>query len=414
MSDTVTITLSEPGNQVYSVTELTLHIKGILEADPMLAGVYVAGEVSNLRYHSSGHVYLTLKDTDSVLRAVMFKPSAMKLPFKLIDGMKVIAHGRVTVFGGAGQHQLVMDSLQPDGIGALFLAFEQLKKKLGDEGLFAVSRKKKLPVFPRRIALITSPTGAAVRDMLRILGHRYPLARIRILPVRVQGDEAPGEITDALTFANRYRIAELIICGRGGGSIEDLWAFNDERVARAIAASRIPVISAVGHEPDVTIADFVADVRAATPSNAAELAVPDRTELLAYLRTADARLIRAMNTRLSKTSERLRVLAASRVLQSPENTLQDRRLVLDHKTDRLLSAAQRILAKKRESYLRSVSKLEALSPMKVLARGYAFARDAQGEIVTDADTLQPGDLLKLTLYHGTLLSRVEEIQGDNR
>ena len=394
---------------IYSVTSLTQYIKSLIDGDAVLAAVFVAGEISNLKYHSSGHIYFTLKDDQSVLRAVMFRPAAAKLSFRLADGMRVIACGRVSVFPGAGQHQLYAETMQPDGVGALYLAFEQLKEKLRAEGLFDPALKRPLPLYPRRIALVTSPTGAAVRDMLRILGRRYPLARVRIVPVLVQGPDAPRDIIAALEFANRHRIADVIITGRGGGSLEDLWAFNDEGVARAIRASAIPIISAVGHEPDVTIADFVADVRAATPSNAAELAVPDSADLLAALSATKAALVRAAQSQLARKRDVFRTLSASRVLQSPQNTIDDRRMALAHQSDRLSAAMQNALLRKREIFMRDVSKLDAMSPLKVLSRGYAFAQNEKGAIVTDAGALTPGDRLRLTLRQGKVLCTVDEI-----
>ncbi|MBE6928916.1 MAG: exodeoxyribonuclease VII large subunit [Ruminococcaceae bacterium] len=396
------------GQAVLTVSQLTQHVKGVLEMDPILCDIYVSGEISNCKIHSSGHIYLTLKDNDAVLRAVMFRGEAHKLPFRPEDGMKVIAHGRVSVFPGAGQHQLYIDALQPDGIGALYMAYEQLKERLGKEGLFDPAHKKPLPAYPRRIALVTSPTGAAVRDMLRILRARYPLCRIRIYPVRVQGPEAPAEICEGIRFVNHYRLADLIITGRGGGSLEDLWAFNDEEVARTIYDSDIPVISAVGHEPDFTIADFVADMRAATPSNAAELAVPDQTELLAALSTDKTRLVRSMNNQLTQHSAKLKTLAASRVLQNPENTLQDRRMALAYTTDRLAAAMNRRITRDREQYLALTASLEAMNPMKVLSRGYAMAQAQDGSILTDSEQICDGEHLTLSLYHGRLHCQVLE------
>ncbi|NLD87210.1 MAG: exodeoxyribonuclease VII large subunit, partial [Clostridiales bacterium] len=265
--------------RIFTVTELNSYIKDIFDKNDTLSDVFVKGEISNYKLHSSGNHYLTIKDEGGVLNAIMFRGYASKLLFNLENGMKIIAHGRTSVFIKGGQYQLIIDSIIPDGIGALYVAYEQLKEKLYKEGLFDKSKKKPIPRFPSRIAIVTSPTGAAIQDMLRILRRRYPLARIRICPVRVQGEEAPAEICEAISFINSYRLADVIIAGRGGGSIEDLWAFNSEDVARAIYASEIPVISAVGHEPDETISDYVADLRAATPSNAAELVVPDCSEL---------------------------------------------------------------------------------------------------------------------------------------
>ena len=268
---------------VYSVTQVNQYIKGLLDQDQTMTALYVRGEVSNYKAYPSGHHYFSLKDAGGAIRCVMFRREAVSLRFRPENGMKVLAFGRVTVFPRDGQYQLYCSALTPDGVGDLHVAFEQLKQKLYEEGLFEAAHKKPLPRFPEKIALITSPAGAAVRDMLRILEARWPLAEVCIIPVRVQGAEAPGEIAGAIAWANQHRAADLLITGRGGGSMEDLWAFNEEIVARAIYASDIPIISAVGHEPDVTIADFAADLRAATPSNAAELAVPDQNEIYAGL-----------------------------------------------------------------------------------------------------------------------------------
>ena len=268
---------------IYSVTQVNQYIKGLLDRDGALAGLFVRGELSNYKAYPSGHHYFSLKDAEGAIRCVMFRREAMGLRFRPENGMKVVAFGRVTVFPRDGQYQLYCSELTPDGVGDLHVAFEQLKQKLYQEGLFDPAHKKPIPRYPRKIALITSPAGAAVRDMLRILGARWPLAEVLVLPVRVQGAEAPGELCAAIAWANLHRVADLLITGRGGGSMEDLWAFNDEDVARTIYTSEIPVISAVGHEPDVTIVDFVADLRAATPSNAAELAVPDQNECYGWL-----------------------------------------------------------------------------------------------------------------------------------
>ena len=276
--------------RVFAVSEVNQYIKSLLDGTPVLQEIYIRGEISNYKVYPSGHHYFTLKDPEGALRCVMFKGQAVRLRFRPENGMKVIASGRITVFPRDGAYQLYCSGLSADGIGDLHVAFEQLKEKLYREGLFDPAHKKPLPPFPQRIAIITSSAGAAVHDMIRVIRRRYPLVKIILLPVRVQGAEAPPEIVGALRYANRWKIGDLIITGRGGGSIEDLWAFNDERVARAIYDSDIPVISAVGHEPDVTIADYVADVRAATPSHAGEIAVPDQEELRSALAAARVRL----------------------------------------------------------------------------------------------------------------------------
>ena len=281
--------------QIYTVSEVNGFIKNVIDGIPQLSGIYIRGELSNYKIYPSGHHYFTLKDGEGALRCVMFKGSAMKLRFRPENGMQVIAYGRISVFPRDGAYQLYCSQLSPDGVGDLYVAFEQLKDKLYREGLFDEGHKKPLPRYPQRIAIVTSSAGAAIHDMIRILRRRYPIARVLLLPVRVQGVEAPPEIVGAIRYANRWKLADVLITGRGGGSMEDLWAFNDERVARAIYASEIPVISAVGHEPDVTIADFVADRRASTPSNAAEIAVPDMAELLQRLDSFRSRMAQGPN-----------------------------------------------------------------------------------------------------------------------
>ena len=394
---------------ILSVSEINQHLRALLSEDELLSSVYVRGELSNFKLHSSGHAYMTLKDEGGVLRAVMFRSSASKLKFRPDNGMKVIAHGRVDVFARDGQYQLYVDELIPDGVGALYVAYEQLKEKLGAEGLFDPAQKQPLPRCPMRIALVTSPTGAAVRDMLRILRARWPIARVRIYPVRVQGPEAPAEICEGLAFVNEHRLADVIITGRGGGSIEDLWAFNDERVARAIFASRIPVISAVGHEPDFTISDFVADLRAATPSNAAELAVPDRMELAAQLRVTGARLVQLERHRIALERQRVQALASKRVLTNPKNYLEDRAMALDHVAQCFSEMVQRGMTARRERMARAAGVLDALSPMKVLARGYAMTTDETGRIVKRVDQLNVDDLIELRLVDGRAKCRVDEV-----
>ncbi|MCM1149247.1 MAG: exodeoxyribonuclease VII large subunit, partial [Butyricicoccus sp.] len=337
---------------ILSVTALNSRIKNMLDSDSVLQNICVSGELSNYKLHSSGHHYFTLKDAGSSIRCVMFRSAASKLRFRPESGMSVLASGRVSVFPRDGAYQLYCESLSPQGAGDLHVAFEQLKSKLAAEGLFDRAHKKPLPRFPARIAVITSGSGAAVRDVIRVTGKRWPMAKITVMPVRVQGAEAPPEIVGALNYANRHNVAELIIAGRGGGSIEDLWAFNDERVARAIYASEIPVISAVGHEPDVTIADFVADMRAATPSNGAELAVPDQSEMRSLLSGAEIRARQAMRKKLDNLRRQLTQLSDRRVIQSPTGYIDQKRMELDHAGDRLISAAERRLAAARREQVR--------------------------------------------------------------
>ena len=385
---------------VLSVSQVNQYLKGLMDRDELLSALYVRGEISNYKCYPSGHHYFSLKDGESALRCVMFRREAASLRFRPENGMQVIAAGRVAVYPRDGAYQLYCVRLTPEGVGDLQVAFEQLKEKLRREGLFDPAAKKPLPRFPRRIALVTSPAGAAVRDMIRILGARWPLSEVIVLPVRVQGEEAPGEISAAIAYADRAGLADVIITGRGGGSMEDLWAFNDERVARAIFACRTPVISAVGHEPDVTIADFVADVRAATPSNAAELAVPDRDEVLAALEQYRGRLEKAVGRRLEAARSAWTRCRTSPTLTRPEEQIQNRRLALDGQGLRLAHALQRRLGGERERYARTAAKLDALSPFKVLARGYAIPQDGEGRVITSAGALTPGERLTLTMADG--------------
>ena len=395
--------------QAYSVTELNNRIKGLLETDPLLADVCVRGELSNYKIYPSGHHYFTLKDSESSLRCVMFKSSASKLRFRPESGMGVTAFGRVSVYPRDGAYQLYCTALQPEGTGDLQVAFEQLKSRLSAEGLFDRAHKKPLPRFPEKIAIITSSAGAAVHDMIRILGHRWPMSRVLLLPVRVQGMEAPPEIAGAIRYANEFRVADLIITGRGGGSLEDLWAFNDERVARAIYASEIPVISAIGHEPDVTISDYVADVRASTPSNAAEIAVPDWHELRDALDSLDIRSRQAMQKKLTELRQRLESLAGKRVLTDPGVYLDNRRMELDHIRDRLAAAGERKVAADRQAFVRLAAGLDAMSPLRVLTRGYSLAEDSFGTAVKSAAQLKPGDRLHLRFAEGSADCTVDSV-----
>ena len=394
--------------RVYDVSEVNQYIKNILEGVPELSDILIRGELSNYKIYPSGHHYFTLKDAQGALRSVMFKGAAMKLRFRPENGMKVIAAGRISVFPRDGAYQLYCTSLSPDGVGDLYVAFEQLKEKLHQEGLFDPEHKKPLPRFPQRIAIITSSAGAAVHDMIRILRRRYPIAKVLLLPVRVQGVEAPPEIVGAIRYANRWQLADVIITGRGGGSIEDLWAFNDERVARAIYASQIPVISAVGHEPDVTISDFVADRRASTPSNAAEIAVPDMAELLSTLQGSGTRLIQAQLKQLEREEVRLENLAHKRVLTDPSAFLQDRKMYLDFVQQKLAGAARMTLEGDERRFAQLAAKLDAMSPLKVLGRGYAMAQLEDGTVLRSAQQADIGDRVQVRLGEGTLSCTVND------
>ena len=387
-------------NQALTVTELNQYIKNMLEGEPLLTNIGVRGELSNYKIYPSGHHYFTIKDNESSLKCVMFKSSASKLRFHPENGMSVTAWGRVSVYPRDGVYQLYCAQLMPDGVGDLQLAFEQLKAKLEAEGLFDERHKKPLPAIPDRIAIITSSAGAAVHDMIRILGHRWPMAKIILLPVRVQGREAPPEIAGAIRYANEFDVADVIITGRGGGSMEDLWAFNDERVARAIYDSRIPVISAVGHEPDVTISDYVADCRASTPSNAAEIAVPDFRELEDILRSYALRAAQAMRKRISTHRERLNAYQQRPVLASPTAQFDNRRIELDRMREKLYTAQERKLQQARRAFVGLTASLEAMSPLRVLVRGYAIASGEDGSCIRSIENLPVGTHFRLTLADG--------------
>lgn len=395
--------------QVLTVTELNGYIKGLLDSEPMLGNVSVRGELSNYKIYPSGHHYFTLKDSDSSLRCVMFKSSASKLRFRPESGMGVTAYGRISVYPRDGAYQLYCSDLMPEGIGDLQVAFEQLKAKLSAEGLFDRAHKKPLPKIPGRIAIITSSAGAAVHDMIRILGHRWPMAKVLLLPVRVQGVEAPAEIAGAIRYANEFKVADLIITGRGGGSIEDLWAFNDERVARAIYASELPVISAVGHEPDVTISDYVADARASTPSNAAEIAVPDANDVRDLLESSSIRCDQAMRKKLMSLSEKLDSIRTKRVMTDPCAPIDDKRILLDHTRERLLAAQERQLFGKKQSLVALVAALDAMSPLRVLSRGYAIASDSSGNTIRSISALDAGDDITVQLQDGAAKCLVQDV-----
>jgi len=398
--------------EIFEVSQINEYIKSMLDSDELLSAVCVRGELSNYKIYPSGHHYFTLKDAEGSLRCVMFKGNALRMRFRPENGMKVLAAGRITVFPRDGAYQLYCTGLTPDGVGDLYVAFEQLKKKLEEEGLFDRAHKKPLPPYPHRIAIVTSGAGAAIMDMLRILGKRYPLSKVLVLPVRVQGAEAPAEIAGAIRYANKWNIADVIITGRGGGSIEDLWAFNDERVARAIYDSKIPVVSAVGHEPDVTIADFTADLRAATPSNGAELVAPDQNDLRAQLLHDRARMGTAMTRLLKADRQTLDALASKRVLQSPVNYIQDKRLQLDYSHKRLLAASQQLLAGKKQQFIRLTAALDAMSPLKVLGRGYSIVRGETGAVLQSARETHTGERIYVRMRQGSLRAAVEQVEEE--
>ena len=392
--------------QILSITQVNEYIQGKMNADPLLAQVAVRGEISNYKCYPSGHHYFTLKDEASALKCVMFKGNAMGLRFRPANGMKVIAFGRISVYPRDGAYQLYCSAMSVDGVGDLYAAFEQLKAKLAAKGLFDPEKKKKLPKYPGTIGIVTSSAGAAVHDILRILRKRYPLAQVKLLPVRVQGVEAPEEIAGAIRYANTHRLADLLIVGRGGGSLEDLWAFNDERVVYAIYESEIPIISAVGHEPDVTIADYVADLRAATPSNGAELAVPDREALLQNLDALNASMAAALNRQLKLAGQRLDALAASPALRSPTAYLDRKSKDLQLLQNRLVSAQERTIAGSNARFVSLVAKLDAMSPLKVLSRGYTIAHTQEGALLRSVKQTAPNDIITVSVSDGEITASV--------
>lgn len=386
---------------VYSVSQVNRHVRGVLDGDPILSGIFVRGELSNYKTYPSGHHYFSMKDESGALKCVMFRGSASTLRFRPQNGMMVVAYGRVEVYERDGVYQLIVSHMAPDGVGDLQVAFEQLKEKLAREGLFDESHKKPIPRFPGRIALVTSPAGAAVRDMIRILGARWPMAEVYVVPCRVQGMDAPPEIAGAIRWVNERGLADLIITGRGGGSMEDLWCFNDERVARAIYDSRIPVISAVGHEPDVTIADYVADLRAATPSNGAELAVVDQNDQYILLDQLSGRMAKAMERRIGAARALLERAGEYPMLRDPMSWVTQHRDLLDRQGERMARIFSGNMTDKRQTVARLAASLDALSPLAVLGRGYAIARTGKG-VVKSVKDVKAGDRVALRVSDGEI------------
>lgn len=400
--------------QVLSITQINEYIRSMMDGDGLLNAVAVKGEISNYKVYPSGHHYFTMKDEGGALKCVMFKGNAFRLRFRPENGMKVIAMGKISVYPRDGAYQLYCTAMVMDGVGDLYATFEQLKKKLAAQGLFDPSHKKPLPKYPGTIGIVTSSAGAAVHDMLRILRKRYPLSKVLLLPVRVQGAEAPGEIAAAVRYANYHRLADLLIVGRGGGSIEDLWAFNDEIVAHAIYDSQIPVISAVGHEPDVTISDYVADLRAATPSNAAELAVPDQDALRQTLDSMSAAMVTALNRQLKAARKHYEILSASPALKSPYSYLEQRNKALEMVKNRMISAQIQGINRKKQRYIANVSKLDAMSPLKVLTRGYAMAQTDGGEVIKSVKQVNSGDSIHVAISDGVLTAQVSLVKENDR
>lgn len=392
---------------VLTVTQLNTCIKTLIEGADFLRSVYIKGEISNFTNHyKTGHFYFTLKDEGSLLKAVMFRASASKLPFVPENGVKVVVHGRISAFVRDGQYQLYADDMEPDGIGSLYFAFEQLKKKLEAEGLFAESRKKPLPKIPTRIGIITSPTGAAIRDMINIIGRRFPYAKILLYPALVQGSDAPPQLIAGINYFNAARNVDVVIIGRGGGSIEDLWAFNDEGLARCIAASELPVISAVGHETDFTICDFVADRRAPTPSAAAELAVPETAELKRKINNIVGRMELLLGRQIEQRRQAVRYLSGARALSAPAAMLDDRRMNLVYLSEKLDHAVQVKMNACRADLAQRAVKLDALNPLAIFGRGYSAAFAENGELLSRVDQLEIGQPITLRLSDGEAQANV--------
>lgn len=400
---------------VLTVAQLNAYIKQIIDGDRILAGVWVKGEISNFTNHyKTGHFYFTIKDPDSLIRAVMFKSAAAKLKFLPENGMKVVVRGRVSAFVRDGQYQIYVEAMEPDGVGSLYIAFEQLKRKLEAEGLFAPARKRPIPKIPTRIGIITSPTGAAVRDMINITRRRFPYAKLILFPSLVQGPDAPAQLIGGVSYFNAARSVDVIIIGRGGGSIEDLWAFNDETLARTVAASVIPVISAVGHETDFTICDFAADVRAPTPSAAAELAVPDTAELLRKINNIVGHMELALTKNIGMRRTQLSQLAKSRALTSPQNFIDDKRMVLLSLASRMEQEMKLSLTDKRGRFASLTASLEALNPMSVISRGYSAVFDDSGKLIKSTRQIKKGDRFRFRTTDGSVIGEAIEVAPDKK
>ena len=392
---------------VLTITELNLYIKGIIERDSVLQNVTVKGEISNFKHHSSGHMYLSLKDDGGVMRAVMFRFAAQKLRFRPENGMQVVVSGKVSVYERDGQYQMYIDEMMPDGVGALYVAYEQLKAQLEEEGLFSQQYKKPIPRYPETIGIVTSPTGAAIRDILNILKRRFPYTKVYLYPALVQGEGAKESIVRGLRFFDGK--VDTVITGRGGGSIEDLWAFNEEAVARQIFAMKTPVISAVGHETDFTIADFVADKRVPTPSAAAEISVPSGAELQKFLKIVDGRLYAALVGQLERSQKNLQVLRETEVLKNPLAVYNIKRMQIDAFSTRLENGYTKTIHGGKEQFVKHVAKLDALSPLKILKRGYSVAEDEKGNPVSSVSAFDVGSRVYVTMADGKLGCQVTQI-----
>lgn len=399
---------------IFSVSDLNRYIKGLLDSEEALRDIWVRAEISNFRHHTSGHMYFTLKDESASLSGVMFRSQAMKVKFRPENGMGVLVRGYVSVYERAGQYQLYAQEMEPEGVGALHLAFEQLKRQLEAEGLFDPSRKKPLPTFARNIGVVTSPTGAAFRDIVQVSGRRFPGRNLILAPAQVQGEGASEDIARALRLLDRSGLVEVIIVGRGGGSLEDLWAFNEEAVARAVHQAQTPVISAVGHETDYTIADFAADVRAPTPSAAAELAVPSQAQMLEVLQGYSARLSSGVRRSLHEAQNRLEALAQSHLLRRPSDILREERQALDQAEAKLASLGQQMVTQGQHRFRMAASRLDDLSPLAILNRGYSITLLPDGQVAKMARDVPVGSFIEIILAQGRLKGRVEDSWTDRK
>lgn len=400
------------GMKFLTVSQINEYVKMMMDSNPILKSVWIRAEISNFTNHyRTGHFYFSLKDDGALVRAVMFKSYAQNVAFDLKDGMKVLVHGRVSAFVRDGQYQVYVDEILPDGIGALHLAFEQLKRKLEGEGLFDETRKKPLPKIPTKIGIVTSPMGAAIQDMLNILGRRFPCAKVYIYPAQVQGADAAPQIIAGLEYFNRTRSADVIIIGRGGGSAEDLWAFNNEKLAYAVSASDIPVISAVGHESDFTICDFVADKRAPTPSAAAEIAVPDMSDIVSSLESIRSRISAILLGRINNHRQNLKYLSETGALSDPSYIVNDRRMELVHLSQKLDMITEKRIDKAKAAFVACVSKLEALNPMAVVARGYGVV-SIDGATLKSVGQIKIGDRIDVKVGDGSINATVNSVRKE--
>ncbi len=394
-----------------TVSQLNEYIKMLIDSNPILLNVTVRGEISNFTNHyRTGHLYFTLKDEDGLIRAVMFKTNASKLKFMPENGMKVFVHGRVSAYVRDGQYQIYVDDIQPDGAGELYVAFEQQKKRLEAEGLFSSDLKKKLPFAPESIGIITSPTGAAIHDMINILGRRFPLAQIILYPAVVQGSTAPASLISGIEFFNSQKNVDVVIIGRGGGSLEDLWAFNDESLVRKVACSKIPVISAVGHESDFTLCDFSSDCRAPTPSAAAELAVPNSEELYEKLISYRERLRNLISRKTDALRKELKYLAQTKVLSLPSAVIDEKRMHLDSVLQQLDRISDSAVKERRAEFLQSAARLEMLNPLGILSRGYSIVSDDKtGKSTSKISELRVGQTVNIRMDGGSAKAMISEL-----